>query len=67
MATKTETISIKVSPEEKAKIKELAAAQDTTVSKFTTIAQYATRLESIQEDVKDIKMDMTTIKAKVDK
>lgn len=34
MATKTETISIKVSPEEKAKIKELAAAQDTTVSKF---------------------------------
>lgn len=34
---------------------------------ITTIAQYATRLESIQEDVKDIKMDMTTIKAKVDK
>lgn len=34
MATKTETISIKVSPEEKAKIRELAAAQDTTVSKF---------------------------------
>lgn len=34
---------------------------------ITTIAQYATRLENIQEDVKDIKMDMTTIKAKVDK
>lgn len=34
MATKTETISIKVSPEEKAKIRELAAAQDTTVSKL---------------------------------
>ena len=34
MATKTETISNKVSPEKKARIKELAAAQDTTDSKF---------------------------------
>lgn len=34
MAVKTETLSIKVSPEEKEKIKALAAAQDVTVSKF---------------------------------
>jgi predicted transcriptional regulator len=34
MATKTETISIKVSPEDKQKIKELAAKQDITVSKL---------------------------------
>lgn len=34
MATKTETLAIKVSPEEKQKIKELAAKQDVTVSKL---------------------------------
>lgn len=34
MATKTETIAIKVSPEEKARIQELAAKQDITVSKL---------------------------------
>ena len=34
MAIKTETIAIKVSPEEKEKIKQLAADQDITVSKL---------------------------------
>ena len=34
MATKTETIAIKVSPEEKEKIKALAAKEDVTVSKL---------------------------------
>lgn len=34
MATKTETIAIKVSPEEKKIIKELAAKEDVTVSKL---------------------------------
>lgn len=34
MATKTETIAIKVAPEEKEKIKKLAAAADVTVSKY---------------------------------
>ncbi len=34
MALKTETLTIKVSPEEKAKIKALAAESDQTVSKF---------------------------------
>lgn len=34
MAVKTETIAIKVSPEEKKKIQELAAQQDVTVSKL---------------------------------
>ena len=34
MATKTETIAIKVSPEEKEKIKKLADEQDVTVSKY---------------------------------
>lgn len=34
MATKTETIAIKVSPEEKKKIQELAEKQDMTVSKL---------------------------------
>lgn len=34
MAVKTETIAIKVSPEEKQKIKELAEKQDVTVSKL---------------------------------
>lgn len=34
MATKTETITIKVSPEEKKLIKELAAKEDVTVSKL---------------------------------
>lgn len=34
MAKKTETITIKVSPEEKKKIKELAENQDITVSKL---------------------------------
>ena len=33
-STKTETIAIKVTPEEKQKIKELAAKQDITVSKL---------------------------------
>jgi hypothetical protein len=33
-STKTETIAIKVTPEEKRKIKELAAKQDVTVSKY---------------------------------
>lgn len=34
MATKTETVTVKVSPEEKQKIKELAAKDDVTVSKY---------------------------------
>ena len=34
MATKTETLTIKVSPEEKEKIKQLAAEKDWTVSKL---------------------------------
>ena len=34
MATKTETLTIKVSAEEKARIKELAEEQDVTVSKL---------------------------------
>ena len=34
MATKIECVSIKVSPEEKERIKELAAAADQTVSKY---------------------------------
>ena len=34
MATKTETIAIKVSPEEKEKIKKMAEEQDITVSKL---------------------------------
>jgi hypothetical protein len=34
LATKTETIAIKVAPEEKEKIKKLAAAADVTVSKY---------------------------------
>lgn len=34
MAIKTETIAIKVSPEEKEQIKQLAAAADMTVSKY---------------------------------
>lgn len=34
MATKTETIAIKVSPEQKEEIKKLAEAQDMTVSKY---------------------------------
>lgn len=46
---------------------ELAECRVINEKAITTIAQYATRLESIQEDVTDIKMDMTTIKAKVDK
>ena len=33
-STKTESISIKVTPEEKQKIKELADKQDVTVSKY---------------------------------
>ena len=32
--TKTESISLKVTPEEKQKIKELAEKQDVTVSKY---------------------------------
>ena len=34
MAVKTETIAIKVSPEEKEMIKKLAEAKDQTVSKY---------------------------------
>lgn len=34
MATKTETLTIKVSPEEKQRIKELAEKDDVTVSKY---------------------------------
>jgi hypothetical protein len=34
MATKTETLTIKVSPEEKKQIKDLAAEQDVSVSKL---------------------------------
>lgn len=34
MAVKTETVTIKVSPEEKEEIKSLAAAADQTVSKY---------------------------------
>lgn len=34
MALKTETVTIKVSPEEKQLIKEAAAKQDMTVSKY---------------------------------
>lgn len=34
MATKTETIAIKVTPEQKEEIKKLAEAQDMTVSKY---------------------------------
>jgi predicted DNA-binding protein len=34
MAVKTEVVAIKVSPEEKEKIKALAAQQDMTVSKY---------------------------------
>ena len=34
MATKTETLAIKVTPEEKAVIKQLAEAKDMTVSKY---------------------------------
>lgn len=34
MATKTETLTIKVSEEEKTKIKQAAEAQDITVSKY---------------------------------
>lgn len=34
MATKTETLTIKVSPEEKEQIKLLAAEKDQTVSKY---------------------------------
>lgn len=33
-STKTESISFKVTPEEKQKIKELAAKEDVTVSKY---------------------------------
>lgn len=34
MATKTESVAIKVSPEEKEKIKKLADAANTTVSRY---------------------------------
>ena len=34
MATKTETLAIKVTPEEKEKIKQMAQEQDITVSKL---------------------------------
>ena len=34
MATKTETLTIKVTPEEKEKIKELATQEDVSVSKY---------------------------------
>ena len=34
MATKTETVAIKVTPQEKQQIKESATARDMTVSKF---------------------------------
>ena len=34
MATKTETLTIKVTPEEKEKIKRLAEKEDVTVSKY---------------------------------
>ena len=34
MAVKTETLTIKVSPEEKEKVKQLAAKKDWTVSKW---------------------------------
>ena len=34
MATKTESVAIKVSPEEKEQIKALAAEEDVTVSKY---------------------------------
>lgn len=34
MATKTETLTVKVSPEEKEKIKELATQEDVSVSKY---------------------------------
>ena len=34
MATKTESVAIKVTPEEKEKIKKLAEAADMTVSKY---------------------------------
>ena len=34
MSTKTETVTIKVTPEEKAKIRKVAAEKDITVSKM---------------------------------
>lgn len=34
MATKTETLTIKVTPEEKERVKSLAVAADVTVSKY---------------------------------
>jgi hypothetical protein len=34
MATKTETVGVKVTPEEKEKLKQLAEAADMTISKY---------------------------------
>ena len=49
MAIKTETIAIKVSPEEKEKIKALAAKEDVTVSKLLHRMIFK-KLEEAQED-----------------
>ena len=46
MATKTETIGIKVSPEEKKMIQALAAEQDITVSKLL----YRMLIKNLNED-----------------
>lgn len=51
MATKTETIAIKVTPEEKETIKNEAAAADMTVSKFLHRLVF-TLLEEVKNDRK---------------
>lgn len=45
MAVKTETLTVKVSPEEKELVKRLAAEKDWTVSKWL----YNTLIKNIQE------------------
>ena len=46
MAVKTETLTIKVSPEDKEMVKRLAAEKDWTVSKWL----YNTLIKNIQEE-----------------
>ena len=49
MAVKTEAVAIKVSPEEKEKIKRLAEKEDMTVSKYL----YKLLIKNIQEEKED--------------
>lgn len=46
MAVKTETLTIKVSPEEKEKVKRLAAEKDWSVSKWL----YNTLIKNLEEE-----------------